>query len=114
MPTLAAALTPGELLAFLRPRGGQEYAAELIVPGQGGGGGRRKKAALAATVPSVPAPRPRYRLTLRGAAVQATGPSGQTRLLEASEFLSVFASYRFAELTPTGQLSDLGPLFGMS
>ena len=108
MPTPAAPLTPDELLAFLRPRGGQEYAAELIVPGQRGGGGRRRKTVAAAPPPG----RPQYRLTLRGAAVQATGPSGQTRLLEASEFLSVFTSYRFVGLRPTGQLSDLGPLFG--
>ena len=109
------ALTPGELLDFLRLRGGQEYAAELIVPGHSGGGGRRKKAAATASQTALPPPaRARYRLTLRGAAVQATGPSGQTRLLGTSEFLSVFASYRFADLTPTGQLSDLGPLFGVS
>lgn len=57
-------------------------------------------------------PRPRYRLIRRGAAVQATGPAGLTRQLSPTAFLQVFGAHRFAELTPTGQLSDLGPLFG--
>ena len=56
-------------------------------------------------------PRPLYRLVRRGAAVQATGPAGLTRQLSQAAFLQVFGTHRFAELTPTGQLSDLGPLF---
>lgn len=70
---------------------------------------KSRKNQVPASVPQ----RPLYRLTLRGAAVQATGPAGLTRQLSQATFLQVFGARCFAELTPTGQLSDLGPLFAV-
>ncbi|WP_317639130.1 hypothetical protein [Deinococcus arenicola] len=53
-----------------------------------------------------------YRLNVRGGQVQATGPSGQTRLLDRNGFMAVFGSYVFGPATSTGEMTDLGPLFG--
>lgn len=53
-----------------------------------------------------------YRLTLRGDALEATGPSGQTRTLSPGRFLEIFGSALFLLPEPTGRLTDLGPLFG--
>ncbi|AWN23219.1 hypothetical protein DKM44_08255 [Deinococcus irradiatisoli] len=97
-------VSAAELLAFLGARGGQEYAAALLVVGAP----TRKKGQAPPLAPSPPI----YRLTLRGETVQATGPSGQTRQLTRSAFFEVFGAYRFADVRPTGRLSDLGPLFG--
>ncbi|GAA4003016.1 hypothetical protein GCM10022631_12290 [Deinococcus rubellus] len=96
-------LSAPELLAFLGARGGQEYSVALVTPAAPA----RKKGQVPAPAPQ----RPRYCFTLRGAAVEATGPAGLTRQLSQAAFLQVFGAHRFAELTPTGQLSDLGPLF---
>ena len=97
-------MTPAELLLFLAKRGGQEYEAQLTRP----------QAALAKRQRAAPAllDPPLYRLTLRGDQVQASGPAGQTRLLSRSAFLEVFGAYHFTQLVPTGELTDLGPLFG--
>ena len=96
-------MTPAELLLFLAKRGGQEYAAQLIRP-QAASRKRRPAAA--------PLDLPLYRLTLRGDQVQASGPAGQVRLLSRAAFLEVFGAYHFTALVPTGELTDLGPLFG--
>lgn len=53
-----------------------------------------------------------YLLTLRGEALEATGPSGQTRTLSTGRFLEIFGSALFLPPEPTGRLTDLGPLFG--
>ncbi len=101
-------LSAGELLAFLSERGGQEYSVVLVTPAHKKGQAARKKNPAS----TAELPRPHYRLIRRGVAVQATGPAGLARQLSQAAFLQVFGAYRFAELTPTGQLSDLGPLFG--
>ncbi|PNY82377.1 hypothetical protein [Deinococcus koreensis] len=94
-------MTPTELLDFLAARGGQEYRVTALLHA---GKGRK------ATVRELG----EYRLTTRGEAVQACGPSGQTRQLSRGEFLSVFGSYRFAPPLATGLMTDLGPLFAGS
>ena len=92
-------LAAPDLLAFLTRRGGQEFRVSAVLHvGQG------KKA----TVRQLG----EYRLTARGGAVQATGPSGQTRQLSQAEFAQVFGTYAFTMPEPTGQYTDLGPLFG--
>lgn len=53
-----------------------------------------------------------YRLTARGEQIEATGPSGQTRLLSHERFAEVFTGHSFSRPRPTGHLTDLGPLFG--
>ncbi|PTA69318.1 hypothetical protein [Deinococcus arcticus] len=88
-----------DLLHFLTVRGGQEYRVTALLRA-----GRGKKA----TVRELGS----YCLTARGAQVQATGPSGQTRTLSHEGFLDVFGSYTFGPAQPTGVLTDLGPLFG--
>ncbi|CAM4022978.1 hypothetical protein [Deinococcus marmoris] len=92
-------MTPTELLNFLNARGGQEYRATALLHV-----GRGKKASVRELG--------EYRLNMRGSHVQATGPSGQTRLLDRGEFMAVFSSYSFSPATPTGEMTDLGPLFG--
>ncbi|GBF04360.1 hypothetical protein DAERI_010532 [Deinococcus aerius] len=92
-------MTPTDLLAFLAERGGREFAVTACMRQ-----GRGKKA----RVHEVGV----YRLTARGSEVQATGPSGQTRLLPHATFLDLFGSYEFRAPEPTGLLTDLGPLFG--
>lgn len=94
-------MTPAELLEFLAARGGREYRVTALLHA-----GRGRKA----TVRELG----EYRLTARGEAVQACGPSGQTRQLSQEEFLSVFGSYRFAPPLATGLMTDLGPLFAGS
>ncbi|MBB5361660.1 hypothetical protein [Deinococcus humi] len=92
-------MTAAELLNYLNVRGGQEYrVTALLHIGTG------KKASVRELG--------EYHLNVRGGHVQATGPSGQTRLLNRSEFLAVFGSYVFSPVTPTGAMTDLGPLFG--
>lgn len=104
----ASELSASELLAFLSRRGGQEYSARLLSPAAPASGKRARSRDQAV----VPAPeRPLYRFTLRGQQVQATGPAGLTRQLSPATFLQVFGAQRFGDLKPTGQLSDLGPLF---
>lgn len=92
-------LSSADLLTFLSERGGREFEVQAAVQS-----GRGKKA----TTRELGA----YRLTVRGEQVQATGPSGQTRLLTRAEFTEIFGTYRFTEPQPTGTLTDLGPLFG--
>ncbi len=88
-----------ELLTYLGARGGREYRVTALLQV-----GRGRKASVRELG--------EYRLNMRGASVQATGPSGQTRLLDRNEFLAVFGSYAFSPATPTGEMTDLGPLFG--
>lgn len=88
-----------DLLAFLARRGGQEFRVNAVLHV-----GKGKKA----TVRQLG----EYRLTARGEAVQATGPSGQTRQLSHAEFAQVFGTYTFTPPEATGQYTDLGPLFG--
>ena len=92
-------MTAAELLNYLNVRGGQEYRVTALLHI-----GRGKKASVRELG--------EYHLNVRGGHVQATGPSGQTRLLNRSEFLAVFGSYVFSPATPTGEMTDLGPLFG--
>lgn len=91
-------MTPAELLALLRARGGCEFAVTACTRQ---GKGKRTQLHEVGV----------YRLTVRGDMVQASGPSGQTRQLPAATFLEVFGSYEFAGAEPTGTLTDLGPLF---
>lgn len=92
-------LRAAELFDFLKERGGQEYRVRAAVPiGKGKRAGVRELG--------------EYRLTMRGEQLQATGPSGQTRLLSSAEFSEIFETYLFTPPTPTGTLTDLGPLFG--
>ncbi|GAA5511875.1 hypothetical protein Dcar01_00589 [Deinococcus carri] len=92
-------MLPADLLAFLSARGGREFAV-IACTRQG----RGKKTRLHEVGI--------YRLTARGEEVQATGPSGQTRLLTRATFQEVFGGYEFREPQATGVLTDLGPLFG--
>ncbi|WP_029477632.1 hypothetical protein [Deinococcus frigens] len=92
-------MTAAELLNYLNARGGQEYRVTALLHV-----GRGKKASVRELG--------EYRLNVRGCHVQATGPSGQTRLLNRAEFMAVFGSYSFSPATPTGEMTDLGPLFG--
>lgn len=92
-------MNAADLLAYLGARGGQEYRVTALLHV-----GRGKKASVRELG--------EYRLNVRGERVQATGPSGQTRLLDRGEFLAVFGSYAFGPATPTGEMTDLGPLFG--
>ncbi len=101
-------LSASDLLAFLAPRGGQEYQVSLVTVTASAP--RRRRAVAARPEPA--GPPPRYHLTLRGDTVQATGPSGLTRQLTRTTFFEVFGTYRFEQVQPTGKLSDLGPLFG--
>ena len=86
------------LLTFLFTRGGQEFQVTALLDA---GKGRK------ATVRELGV----YRLTARGEAIQACGPSAQPRLLSREEFGAVFGSYRFTPPLATGQMTDLGPLF---
>ncbi|AIZ44434.1 hypothetical protein QR90_03970 [Deinococcus radiopugnans] len=92
-------MNAAELLTYLNARGGQEYRVTALLHV-----GRGKKASVRELG--------EYRLNVRGTQVQATGPSGQTRLLDRGEFMAVFSSYSFGPATPTGKMTDLGPLFG--
>lgn len=91
-------MSPAELLHFLAHRGGQEYRVTALLRV-----GRGKKA----TVRELG----EYRLAVRGEDVQATGPSGQTRLLSRAVFLDTFGSAEFTPAEATGVFTDLGPLF---
>ncbi|AAF11000.1 MULTISPECIES: hypothetical protein [Deinococcus] len=92
-------LSATDLLAFLAQRGGQEYRTAATTQS-----GRGKRAVTREVG--------EYRFTMRGESVQATGPSGQTRQLSRAEFGEIFGSYLFREPLPTGEMTDLGPLFG--
>lgn len=92
-------LSAAELFEYLRERGGQEYRVRAAVPV-----GKGKRASVRELG--------EYRLTMRGEQLQATGPSGQTRLLSRAEFSEIFGTYLFTTPLPTGTLTDLGPLFG--
>ena len=92
-------MTPDDLLTFLAARGGREYRVTALLRA-----GRGKKA----TVRELG----EYRVTMRGSAVLACGPSGQPRQLSQAEFCAVFGTYTFGAPKATGVLTDLGPLFG--
>ncbi|WP_309572256.1 hypothetical protein [Deinococcus sp.] len=92
-------MTPDDLLTFLAARGGQEYRVTTLLLS-----GRGKKARVRELG--------EYRLTMRGNAVLACGPSDQPRQLSQGEFHAVFGSYTFGTPHATGVLTDLGPLFG--
>lgn len=101
-------MTPADLLIFLFQRGGQEYAAHLVPPpakvnSAKAKSSKKRGAAAAEGVVS----QPLYRLTLRGEEAQATGPSGQPRQLSLRAFPAVFGAYHFAELAPTGVLTNV-------
>ncbi len=92
-------ITASALLDFLALRGGQEFrVAACVLQGRG----RRQEVREVGD----------YRFTVRGDAVQATGPSGQTRQLSRAGYLDIFSGYLFRGTEATGQLTDLGPLFG--
>lgn len=91
-------MTPELLLDFLSRRGGQEFRVTALL--SIGKGRKATQRALG-----------EYLFTARGEAIQATGPSGQTRLLSRDEFLDVFGRSSFTPAQPTGVLTDLGPLF---
>lgn len=96
-------MVAAELIQLLQQHPGREYQGFLrrsAVPRKG-----RPNAAPPA------APAPRYCFTVRGDAIEATGPSGQTRLLSPQSFAALFADAHFTDVAPTGRLSDLGPLF---
>ena len=92
-PTLppADALDAPRLLTLLHRHGGREYVATLYFGAEAKG---------------------EYRLTARGERVRAQGPSGTVSELNADGFTSLFGRYHFAQVKPSGVLSDLGPLFG--
>ena len=89
----------GQLLNFLRERGGQEFRAVTL---------RREKQGKTGVWQATAT----YRLTARGDVIEATGPSGQTRPLTPERFLEVFGTSHFRPAVATGRLTDLGPLFG--
>lgn len=92
-------MTPAQhLFEFLALRGGQEFRVTALLRS-----GKGKKALVRELG--------EYRLTVRGEGVQATGPSGKTRLLSREEFMDVFGSHEFTPAQATGVLTDLGPLF---
>ncbi|WP_019009651.1 hypothetical protein [Deinococcus aquatilis] len=91
-------ITASALLDFLALRGGQEFRVTACVSH---GRGRRQE------VREVGA----YRFTVRGDAVQACGPSGQTRQLSRAGYLEIFGGYGFRGAEATGNMTDLGPLF---
>ena len=93
-------MTPDDLLTFLAARGGQEYRVVTLLHS-----GRGKKAQVRELG--------EYRLTMRGHAVLACGPSGQPRQLSQGEFHAVFGTYTFGTPEATGVLTDLGPLFAL-
>ncbi len=105
-----------ELLSLLTRQAGREYHATLthrrtspatkpVTRRQGKGHGQD------VTPPTAPQP---YRFTVRGDQIEATGPSGQTRMLSPERFLALFSAAHFTDVLPTGRLSDLGPLFALS
>ncbi|MFB9992361.1 hypothetical protein ACFFLM_10335 [Deinococcus oregonensis] len=97
-PTLQP-ITASALLEFLALRGGQEFrVAACVIQGRG----RRQETREVGN----------YRFTVRGDAVQACGPSGQTRQLSRAGYLEIFGGYLFRGMEATGQMTDLGPLFG--
>ncbi|WP_052352061.1 hypothetical protein [Deinococcus pimensis] len=86
-------LSPADLLALLRARGGAVFAARLTYLGR---------------------PKGEYLLTARGDLVRVGGPDGTTRDVDEDRYLTVFRGYAWADARPTGRLTDLGPLFGES
>ena len=80
-----------QILALLKRQGGREYLATLHFGAEAKG---------------------EYRLTARGEHVRAQGPSGTVSDLDAASFTELFGRYHFAEVQPSGVLTDLGPLFG--
>ena len=87
----AGALPAPVLLALLYRHGGREYVATLYFGAEAKG---------------------EYRLTARGERVRAQGPSGTVSELGGAEFAGLFGRYHFAQVQPSGVLTDLGPLFG--
>ena len=85
------ALGAVQVLALLHRQGGREYLATLYFGGEAKG---------------------EYRLTARGERVRAQGPSGTVSELDAEGFAALFGRYHFADVQPSGVLTDLGPLFG--
>lgn len=92
------------LLTFLGKHGGQEYRVlvAIFTPLQSRPKRERQQ---------VWQPVGEYLLTHRGAAIEATGPSGQTRQLTPQRLAEIFAGHGFLLSQPTGRLTDLGPLF---
>ncbi|MFC4453253.1 hypothetical protein [Deinococcus sonorensis] len=84
------ALAAATVLTLLQRQGGREYLTTLYFGAEARG---------------------EYRLTARGERVRAQGPSGTVSELDAARFSEVFGRYHFAELRPSGLLTDLGPLF---
>ncbi|WP_407540003.1 hypothetical protein Q0M94_00970 [Deinococcus radiomollis] len=87
----SGALGAVQVLALLHRQGGREYLATLYFGGEAKG---------------------EYRLTARGERVRAQGPSGTVSELDAAGFSELFGRYHFADVRPSGVLTDLGPLFG--
>lgn len=85
------ALGAAQVLALLQRQGGREYLAILYFGGEAKG---------------------EYRLTARGEQVRAQGPSGTVSELGPAGFGELFGRYHFADVQPSGVLTDLGPLFG--
>ena len=87
----ADALDAPRLLRLLHRHGGREYVATLYFGAEAKG---------------------EYRLTARGSHIRAQGPSGTVSELDADGFTGLFGRYHFAQVQPSGVLTDLGPLFG--
>ena len=87
----ADALDAPRLLALLHRYGGREYVTTLYFGAEAKG---------------------EYRLTARGGHVRAQGPSGTVSELDGEGFTGLFGRYHFAQVQPSGVLTDLGPLFG--
>ena len=90
LPPADALDAPG-LLTLLHRHGGREYVATLYFGAEVKG---------------------EYRLTARGERVRAQGPSGTVSELGGAEFTGLFGRNHFADVQPSGVLTDLGPLFG--
>ncbi|ADV67438.1 hypothetical protein [Deinococcus maricopensis] len=78
------------LLNLLRAHGGAEFAAQAQKLGT---------------------PQGTYRLAARGDDLHVTAPTGRTHGLTQERFADLFRGYSWAEITRTGRLTDLGPLF---
>lgn len=89
-PQEAGALSPAELLARLRVQGGRVFTARLTYLGRVKG---------------------QYALVARGDLVRVTGPDGVGRDVDEARYTSIFDGYAWQDATPTGELTDLGPLF---
>lgn len=103
-------LTGSELLAFLRIRRGREFCVTSCIrvfsaeP-------KHHRGRKSLPIRIVWKDSGKYLLTFRGEWLEATGPSGQSRLLGHQRFLEVFGQSFFRFPQATGRQVGLGPLF---